>query len=380
MYFYLVVFSLAIVLAAISELLKKANNTVVNNNQKKNQLLVSNVFLFLSGTVFVLVAGLRFNVGIDYAVYRRLQIPSVLQGYPTNMEYAYQLLIKFSNLFGNIQWVFFFTHLLIIGFIYLAIKRNSESYSLSVFILATSAFFTVSLNIMRECIAAAIFIFAVEYIVKRDKRFFGYSVLSFLFHRSSIIFLPLYFLNKIKLSKSMMFLLPFIPILGGDSVRKLAFYVSEHLGSYAKYFGSRYDRVSQLDKSFINIYWLCSVLVLYFSIIFINKSDEKQLTEFEIQKKNVYQNLQLLIVLFSGFSRDIPHGDRIIYLLFGLQILTIPFFFSIASRIKGSPFKHRQIMLSLSKMIIIIAFLLFGWRMIVDGNYGYSIPYHSIFD
>lgn len=94
-----------------------------------------------------------------------------------------------------------FTSFVIIGSYFFAIKRYSVNYAFSIllFLLIT---YTQSLFVLRQHMAVAVLFFSIKYIVNRDlKRFLLILLLACSIHMTAIVFLPAYFVYKLKIDK-----------------------------------------------------------------------------------------------------------------------------------------------------------------------------------
>ncbi|EEG55330.1 EpsG family protein [Enterocloster asparagiformis] len=127
-------------------------------------------------------------------VYSSFQYKSVL-----NWEIGYNILLYFSaKLTGSIQGVFFFTHLIIIIFMYKGIKEYGESYSKAIAMLAFYfMFYGSSLNAMRQWIAIAILFWGTHFLnAKRDRCFIISIAVALLFHNSAVIGFVIWLIYK----------------------------------------------------------------------------------------------------------------------------------------------------------------------------------------
>ena len=162
----------------------------------------------------ILVAGFRYNVGIDYGNYTRIGADLATFDYQTystrfatTYEPTFYLFAKISNFFGPNFVVFFLLYAIItIVPAYLAIRKVSPKYSWLAMLLYLLLFYATTLNVMRQLAAAAICFFAATCYIydKRDRwrkvaRFALLILLAYLVHTSAllmIIFLPLHYFCK----------------------------------------------------------------------------------------------------------------------------------------------------------------------------------------
>jgi EpsG family len=146
----------------------------------------------------LLLAGFRYQVGTDYGNYERAFVEEIFW-FP---EQGFRLVIKLlKNLNFSAQGYFFVLAFLIQILIIKSIKKysdNKEGFYLSLFFYISLYYFNHSMNTIRQFIAIAIFLLNINNVIER--RFFRYNIyfiIMFLFHQSSIIFYPIYFIYNI---------------------------------------------------------------------------------------------------------------------------------------------------------------------------------------
>lgn len=141
------------------------------------------VFFFLSFcavSIPALVAGCRDSgVGTDTLIYvdaiwNKMQmlstwrnfIESFQNGDFSDVEFLYLFLNWFASLFGrDVQWIYFFSSLIIILLVYLSAYDNRKRlpmwFSMSVFFLL---YYNLTLNLVRQSIALALCLYSFKYI------------------------------------------------------------------------------------------------------------------------------------------------------------------------------------------------------------------------
>lgn len=167
----------------------------------KKRILFYGVFLLF----FIFIAFRAYDVGNDTQEYYRLfklvknQSSISYVASITRYEIGY---IAFNYLVGKVTNNFTVL-LIIITVFYLyssfkLIRRYAKSPELSIILMFTLSLFYLAMNIERQCIAMAIFYFAIPFLEK--KRYITYCllvVMASLFHSTAIILLILIFLPKI---------------------------------------------------------------------------------------------------------------------------------------------------------------------------------------
>lgn len=150
----------------------------------------------------VTVSGLRSNIGDTY-FYK--------YAYELN-DYTWDLVLSEKDKgFGVLQMflqdyvsddpqiLIFVTALLTNAIIVFVLYKHSRMIEISLYVYITGGLFLVSMNGIRQVLAAAIAFTAIHYLIKR--KWFGYTliiILASFFHQSALILLPIYFVVKLK--------------------------------------------------------------------------------------------------------------------------------------------------------------------------------------
>lgn len=100
---------------------------------------------------------------------------------------------------ADVQWLYVVTSLIILAFVFASIYRQSEDMApAGLFFVITSNFF-LSLNIVSQYMAISICLFACVFAERRKPLpFFLLVLLAASFHTSALVFLPVYFLPKLR--------------------------------------------------------------------------------------------------------------------------------------------------------------------------------------
>lgn len=168
---------------------------------------VQRFFKFLCFLVLYIPASVRYNIGIDYKSY-----VIMFNSYSDYGEIGWhwiENLVRFLNL--DVQWIFVVSSILIYGLL-LKIKKKE-------FILLISLYFflnyTESYNAVRNYISISIFIFSYYVFLEgRNKTAIVFCCLGFLFHKSTILFLPLLIVSHfITLKKKQVIVFAFLSMI-----------------------------------------------------------------------------------------------------------------------------------------------------------------------
>ena len=168
------------------------------------------IFLIITGiAMFALSVPRAITVGVDYQPYLDYFHQVCEGGLPFvfsseniyRIEVGYSLLEYVISLFGSSQVVYASGIALVcLGLNAVFLYRYSSSVWLSVFVFISFGFFGYTLCTIRHQIAIAIFMFALPHL--QNKRFLPYLLivlLSATFHKSMLIWLPVYFLAQLAL-------------------------------------------------------------------------------------------------------------------------------------------------------------------------------------
>lgn len=170
------------------------NGVVVHSRRGKRLLIAAAVILML-------VAGLRYNVGDDYGAYEwsfQRYYDSLTHSIVSLDEPGYSLLARIASLLGGRgKMAIFLASVVTVGLSLKVIFSNADRTSFPVFLYITIGCFTSSFNAIRQGLAVA-FVFS-GYQSLRDKKLIRYVFCTFaayLFHKSAIIMIVLYFIIR----------------------------------------------------------------------------------------------------------------------------------------------------------------------------------------
>lgn len=153
--------------------------------------------IILSLLIFALVAGMRYNTGVDHLGYLKSYIYLQETGqFRTEHEIGFNYL---SKLFANagMHFIIFFGFLafLQIFFIYYALKDRKFLLPYVALNIMLGSYFLDWMNGIRQCIVICAFVFLIKYIVER--KFIKYAIAILILstiHKSAYILIPAYFL------------------------------------------------------------------------------------------------------------------------------------------------------------------------------------------
>ena len=262
-----------------------------------------------------------------------------------------------KQIFSDYIYIVCASYLIILFFVYKFIKKYSLDILVSGFLFFSFSFYNMSLNILREYIAAAIILKSVDYINRDWKRFLLCVLIAMTFHKTAVIFVIIYpALRYIKdARKACIVLLLLCAIIAMFPNQFISL-----IGDVANY-GSKYTTAgneAEIDlKIFVN-----SILFLmyYFYYKQFNNKDENA-------GKWLVMSAFTLGLNFSAFYF---HYINRVFLYFMLpEIVSIPNFIN--------SFNSPRIKLGL-KLLLIIMFSAYYLILIYNTTCYDTVPYTSV--
>ncbi|PDY84802.1 EpsG family protein [Bacillus cereus] len=163
---------------------------------KPNQFLILMAVLSL-----VLVSGLRNNIGDTYFYMHAYTVAEFNWEYIQNNKdmgfNIFQMILKGYT--DDPQVMVFITALITNVLIVLTLYKYSRLIEISLYVYITSGMYLVSMNGIRQCLAAAIIFAATKYILNGNWKMYILIVLiASTFHQSALVLIPIYFLVRRK--------------------------------------------------------------------------------------------------------------------------------------------------------------------------------------
>ncbi|MEY2192761.1 EpsG family protein [Neobacillus sp. BF23-41] len=161
---------------------------------KPNKLLI-----FISGTSLVFVSGLRNNIGDTFFYMYSYKINEyTLQTIKYKGDFGFNVLQALLQRISHDPQILIFTVALITNMlIVLVLYKYSRMVELSLFTYIAAGMYTVSMNGIRQYLAAAIIFAATRYILNGNwKLFLIVVLLGSTIHQTALIFIPIYFIVR----------------------------------------------------------------------------------------------------------------------------------------------------------------------------------------
>lgn len=195
-------------LSAIATLFATIKNKNINTKM---------FFVVIACLQLIIIQGLRAQtVGTDVAgyinIYNKLQFGNFADIFDQRMEVGFCFLVKIISLFEVDDQIYLS---ILSAFIIIPVGYTIYKYSrhpfLSFYLYITFGFYTASFCAIRQHIAYGIIFLTLGSIRKRKLwKFVFLAFLAITMHKSAIIFLPAYFLSKIRVNKISIGLIPII--------------------------------------------------------------------------------------------------------------------------------------------------------------------------
>jgi len=179
---------------------------------KASKVLVFGVMLCL-----IIVSGLRSNIGDTYVYKSVYETTDFTWEYiQSQKDMGFGLLQKLLKLISSDPQILLFTTAAITNILIIIVFfKYSRMFELSTYVYITGGTFLVSMNGMRQLLAASIAFIATKYLIERNPiKFFLVIALASTIHISALVLLPMYFFVKYKAwSKATLIVLAFAVLI-----------------------------------------------------------------------------------------------------------------------------------------------------------------------
>lgn len=337
----------------------------------KNQNRMVGFCAFLSFLPLYVVSAVRYMVGTDYAgTYRSIYNYTYWGGWHFRLsgETLYGLLNKLASYYSGTDYVgvFALSSLVIVGFIVLGLREQSVNFAYSILLFVVSGYYFWSFNAVRQMAAMAIFLYAYRFVEERKPlKYCILIVVAAGFHTVALLYLPVYFIKKLKINLSMTVAAAAILFCFPVWFRKLAHDLASKIAVFDTYV-TRYLESSRFstytESSMTHILINASFLGLYLVISFLY--DKKR------ELSNPWINFQFIAFAFSALASILPLANRLSRLFAVMQILSVPFMTGLIPNARTRRFINMAIVISYS-VYSFVTFYILGYHDI--------FPYQTIF-
>jgi transmembrane protein EpsG len=329
------------------------------------------IFVILTALLLALVAGLRSSY-VDTKVYMSsfalLPKPqnffaSALDCIKNSRDFGFEIFQTLIRCFtDNPQWLIFITSFIINVLFIMTLYKYAQPFTLAVFLYITNDIFTYSMNGIRQYMAAAIIFAGIGWLLDgKTKRFIVLILLAATFHRSALLFIPIYFIAKKKAWVKSTVIIMIAGVI-------LFFALSFMLPSMGEFFDNnsltnQYDFLtdSQLGTGLGNNFMRVIIAAVPVILAFI---DRKKLHAIWPQSDAII-NLSAMNVLFYLFGLYNALFSRLTY-------FTIPFQITLLCFIASKGFNKRTRIII--NIIMILCYLFYFWYWM---DYKMNFVYYS---
>ncbi|OZT73690.1 EpsG family protein [Vreelandella boliviensis] len=154
------------------------------------------IFLLIVVFAAILFSGFRYDAGNDFFSYYAILTGEKIH---SDLEFFSNNLVNLSK-YLNEPYIFYF----LTSLIYMALmvyglhKFNALGFSSLILLLFFAASWLTSFGYVRQFVAISLLFLATAYLVKgKDLKFFFFTILAFLFHKSAVIGGLIYFYYKV---------------------------------------------------------------------------------------------------------------------------------------------------------------------------------------
>lgn len=201
--------------------------------------LPRNIYFYFVGFILIIVSGFRgVDVGIDTYTYSQIFKTIINQDLSVSfisldLEKGFVLFnYLVAVLFGdNFQVLLIIASLFFIFTVGLIVYEYSEIAWMSFYLFIALGYYTFGMSGMRQAIAIG-FTLLSYHLVKRGKIFISIItfVLAILFHYSAVIFLPIYFIRRLKINNINVLVSLFLIVL----IKLYAIYIFSFMNGFAR--------------------------------------------------------------------------------------------------------------------------------------------------
>ncbi|MDU5650188.1 MAG: EpsG family protein, partial [Clostridium perfringens] len=160
--------------------------------EEQNKKLASRYFLVITLSILVVVPAFRTNIGDTY-VYKQsfesMGSKTFLDIFNDFADVGYYIFTFYLYKISSNPQIMIFTTALITQVCYFKFFYKYRSYlELEIFMYIASGYFFVTMNGIRQSLAAGILVLATKYLIERDlKKYLFLVIFASLFHQSALI-------------------------------------------------------------------------------------------------------------------------------------------------------------------------------------------------
>lgn len=258
---------------------------------------ISWFFLFFVIAILVVVSAIRSGIG-DTGMYRHLY-ELVDQSYISDgYEVGFIYFIRFLKVFSKESQLLIIVTSIIINMLnVITIYRYTKDsyFELGIFLYITSGYYIVTMNGIRQSLAASILFFATTLIFKKKyKTYFLIVLLMSTIHNSALIMIPLYFIVRLtpwERMTNIIFVLTAIGLIFYEPLLNLAM---KFLGN------TRYEQYAEFDEGGANL-----IRIAVFAVPVLLAYLKRNIIKEKWKYGNIFVNMNIIcfiVMLFSAYN------------------------------------------------------------------------------
>jgi hypothetical protein len=340
---------------------------LLNLDRNENRYLRLVSFL-----MFIIVGGLRYSVGTDWPQYEITfnNTDTIADIFTAREEKLFMVFMFISKKILNSYSFFTFAFFSVAFYLkYIIFKRYSTDVFLSLIIYLFTLFLIYDLNGIRQGMALAfVFLSIPSLLNKKPFLFLLIIIAGGLFHISALIFLPFYWLSRLKISKEKMLLIVAVSLVVSIQIRALIennayLQLILAMDSFSHYSFYMTDDIAARDVSILSI---AVFQRLFIFVLFILNYDKIEASD---ELKSLLLNgyfVSILLFVFLSFSADLSSRSSFYYK--SLEIIMIPLILTCQAKLT-----YRMLLFA-----IFVLFAVVGANRILEIPNGGLIPYQFV--
>ncbi len=335
----------------------------------KKRESISVVLTMIFSWILFLISGFRYNTGTDYINYaQNYETKSAgIDTYWLNYEPGFNFLNFFvSKTFGEVQFLFIICSGVTMYFIYRSYKKSSADKYLSLYLFVTLYFFFSSFNYVRQYMAISLVLFAVDDLINKNfKNYLIKVAVASLFHSTSLLMIPFYFIARRKVRLGVYIPLTAILMLSRIFYQQIIVLVTKIMPKYAIYLDFEGGGAT------VSLLLLMMNFVVLLAITYKKRKNIEQKEEIKYINniENIYLNACFFALCFYSFASINTLFSRIGSYFFIFSTLSIPYV--INKKCKG-----RDLLMA---RIIVCAISIIACLYYLNANNCGVVPYKCIF-
>ena len=269
-----------------------------------------NFFWFIPAIFLGLSVGLQNNVGTDYFSYinlfNRLKILKLTESF--FIEPGFHIMIKILHFIDlGPQSLFVLSSLISYIFIFLFIKDeiNKGSWIFIFLFFSIGGVYYQSYNLIRQTMAISIFLYSIRFIKRKQFIYYMLTIIicSF-FHKSILIFIPIYFLYGIKMSLHYKFIYSVLLMssIFTNFYDRLIFLIIDQFDflGYSHYIGHQSNTFKNVDLEIGVLFYITLIII---SLVLINQKNISKKRSFYMNLAYLYFIIHFITLNYTTFHR-----------------------------------------------------------------------------